>query len=339
MRNLNLDQLRALMEVVELGSFTAAAQRLNPTQPAISLQIRELENRCGVDLVERVGKRAYATPAGRELIEYGMRIMAEADHALAVVRRHKEGVPGRVHIGTGPTALAYLLPPVLRQLRATHPEIKLIVTTGTTHGICERLLSNAIDLGFTALPIEERDFEATPVRTDPMVAILPTTDADIPDKLTPPDVASRTLILEYQRVAHIQLSRAWLQAGSVAVQPAMEFDSIEAIKSAVSAGLGMSIVPGPAMTHGPTVNSVTVRPLDPPLLRTLGLVQRRNRLLDPALKVVREAILTLSDAGQEPPQAEAPVKQVAAEDGVADGGLVTQPSRRRTRQPARRSAR
>jgi DNA-binding transcriptional LysR family regulator len=293
MRNLNLDQLRSLIQVVELGSFTEAAKRLHLTQPAISQQIRELENRCGLQLVERVGKRAFATPAGRELIVRGRRIMADAEHALAAVRRHKEGTAGRVHIGTGPTALVYLLPPALRKLRDAHPDIEIIVTSGTTHSISEGLLSNVIDIGFTALPVEAKELDVVPVRTDPMVAILPATESDIPDKLTPAEVAGRTLILEYQRVPHRQLSRAWLEAGGAAVRPAMEFDSIEAIKSAVSAGLGMAIVPGPAMSLAPPLNSVIVRPLDPPLVRTLGLVQRRGRSETPALKLVREVIMAL----------------------------------------------
>jgi DNA-binding transcriptional LysR family regulator len=304
MRNLNLDQLRSLIEVVELGSFTAAAKRLNLTQPAISQQIRELENRCGLELVERIGKRAFATPAGRELITHGRRIMADAEHALAALHRHKEGIAGRVHLGTGPTALVYLLPHVLRKVREEHPDIEIVVTTGTTHSISEALLSSQLELGFTALPIESDELDAVPVRTDPMVAILPGTEPHIPSKVTPADVAQRTLILEYQRVPHRQLSRAWLQAGGVEVRPAMEFDGIEAIKSAVSAGLGMAIVPGPAVTEGPPLNSIVVRPLDPPLVRTLGLVMRRGRAEPPALRIVREAIMTLrcGDEVQRQPQ-------------------------------------
>ena len=298
MRNLNLDQLRSLMEVVELGSFTAAAKRLHLTPPAISQQIRELEHRCGLQLVERIGRRAFATPAGRELIVHGRRIMADAEHALAAVRQHKKGTAGRVHTGAGPTALVYLLPPALRKLREEYPDIEIVVTSRTTQRISEGLLSNIVDIGFTALPVEADGLDVVPVRTDPMVAILPATEPAIPDRLTPADVARRTLILEYQRVPHRNLSRAWLQAGGVPVRPALEFDSIEAIKNAVSAGLGMAIVPGPAMSHAPPLNSVLVRPLDPPLMRALGIVQRRGRAETPALKLVREAIMALqSDAG------------------------------------------
>ena len=301
MRNLSLDQLRTLIEVVALGSFTEAAKRLHLTQPAISQQIRELENRCGLQLVERIGKRAFATPAGSELIMHGGRIMAEVDHALAAVRHHKVGTAGRVRIGAGPTALAFLLPPVLQNLRDAYPDIEITVTTGTTHSISQALLSNEIDLGLTALPVEAAVLDAMPVRTDPMVAILPASDDTIPAKVTPADVAQRTLILEYQRVPHRQLSRAWLQAGGVGAKPVLEFDNIEAIKNAVAAGLGMSIVPGPAMSRGPPLNSVVVRPLDPPLVRTLGLVQRRGRAQPPAFVIVREAILTLrsDDVGGE----------------------------------------
>ena len=293
MRNLNLDQLRSLIEVTERGSFTEAAKVLHLTQPAISQHVRELEVRCGLPLIERVGKRAMATPAGLELAMHGRRLIADAEHALGAVRQHLEGTTGRVHIGAGPTAQNYLLPPALRQLRQDHPGISIVVTAGTTHSIAEGLLSNVLDLGFTALPVENDALEVTPVRRDPMVAILPATDEPVPESISPADFVGHPLVLEYQRVAHRHLSRAWLEAGGVPVRPALEFDSIEAIKGAVSAGLGMAIVPGPAMTLAPAMNNVVVRPLDPPLFRTLGLVARPGRVETAALRLVREAILAL----------------------------------------------
>ena len=91
MRSLNPDHLRALTEVVAQGSFTRAAKRLNLAQPTVSLQIRELEMRLGVRLVDRMGKRAFATAAGRELIEHAQRIAHESERLLAAMRRHRDG--------------------------------------------------------------------------------------------------------------------------------------------------------------------------------------------------------------------------------------------------------
>jgi DNA-binding transcriptional LysR family regulator len=289
-----------LVAVIEHGSFTEAAKRLHLSQPAISQQIRELEIRCGTPLIERVGKRAIATSAGHELISRGRRIMADAEHALAAVRHHHVGSAGRVHVGAGPTALAYLLPPILRNIREEYPDIEIIATTGTTHSISEALLRNEIDLGVTALPVGSKELVAVAIRTDPMVAILPSSESNIPEAVTPEYVAGRKLILEYQRVPHQQLSRAWLRAGGIEPRPAMEFDSIEAIKSAVAAQLGMAIIPGPAISRGPLVNNIIARPLEPPLKRTLGLVERHGRSNPAALRIVREAIMALrSEEGAE----------------------------------------
>jgi DNA-binding transcriptional LysR family regulator len=293
MRSLNLDQLRTLATVVKFGSFSAAARHLNLSQPAVSVQIRELEERVGLRLIDRVGKQVRATAPGRDLIAHGERIMAEADCALAAMRGYREGQAGRVHLGTGPTALAYILPPVLQKLREEHPDIELVVTTGTTQTITERMLENVVDLGLTAIPVDQDKFDVIPVRNDDMVAIFSAAEEDIPLVVTPASLAGRPLILEYHHVNQNRLSRGWLQAGGVAVRPALQFDDIEAIKNAVAAGLGVAIVPSPALNHGPPLNSILARPLDPPLTRTLGLIQRRDKYDDPALRLVREAILTL----------------------------------------------
>ena len=295
MRSLNLDQLRTLAAVVKFGSFSAAARHLNLTQPAVSLQIRELEQRVGLRLVDRVGKQVRATAAGGDLIAYGERIMAEADRALSAMRGYREGQAGRVHLGTGPTALAYILPPVLQKLREDHPDVELVVTTGTTQTITERMLENVIDLGFTALPVDKEKFDVIPVRDDDMVAIFSAVAEDIPPVVTPASLAGRPLILEYHHVNQNRLSRGWLQAGGVEVRPALQFDGIEAIKYAVAAGLGVAIVPSPALNAGPPLNSIVARPLDPRLTRTLGLIQRHDKYDDPALRIVREAILTAAD--------------------------------------------
>src|SRR5262249_19681614 len=125
MRSLSLDQLRALEAVVELASFTGAAKRLNLSQSAGTGRNSAREERWGVRLVERLGKKAYATAAGREVIEHARRISEQADAIAAAMRRFREGWIGRVHIGAALTALMYLLPPVLKKLRTDHPGIDL----------------------------------------------------------------------------------------------------------------------------------------------------------------------------------------------------------------------
>src|SRR5215510_16294782 len=105
MRGVNTDHLRALAEVVAQGSFTRAAKTLNLAQPTISLQIRELETRLGVRLIDRIGKRAFATAAGQDVVAHAHRLMAEAERTLATARRHREGALGRVTVGAGYTSL------------------------------------------------------------------------------------------------------------------------------------------------------------------------------------------------------------------------------------------
>src|SRR5205809_5785263 len=117
MRNINLDQLETFAAVIELGSFSAAAQRLNLTQPAVSFQIRQLERRLGLRLIERVGRRALPTVAGRELLPHIGHIDDALAAAFTAIGPYAQGVAGRVRLGTGATACIYLLPPVLRDLR------------------------------------------------------------------------------------------------------------------------------------------------------------------------------------------------------------------------------
>ena len=116
MRSLNLDQLRALLRVIELGSFSAAARQLNLTQPAVSLQIRELERRFGVRLIERLGKRAHTTAPGATLVEAARKIFHECELMDAAMRPYRDGWIGRVQIGATNTMLVHVLPPILREL-------------------------------------------------------------------------------------------------------------------------------------------------------------------------------------------------------------------------------
>ena len=289
MRGLNPDQLRTLVEVVEHGGFSAAARRLHLSQPAVSLQIRELESRLGVKLVERIGKRAFASAAGAELIQHAKVIASASDQAVSAMRRFKEGWLGRVRLAAGATALTYNLPPVLRALRDKHPDIELVVSTGSTTGVVERILENRVDIGLVTVPVDDKRLAVRRVLDDEMVAILPPGERGAGVPISAKDLARHPMIMEFRRAGTAKLVWDWLAAQEQRVRPAMEIDSIEAIAQCVSAGLGAAIVPKVAVASA----DVVVRPLRPRLWRSLGVIQRLDKPDEPALRFVREALMAL----------------------------------------------
>lgn len=295
MRSLNLDQLRALETVVGVGSFTGAARTLNLSQSAVSTQIRELEERFGLQLVERLGKRAFATAAGQEIIAQARLVAAEADALATAMRRRRDGWLGRVRLGASATALIYHLPPLLKRLTTQHPNLELVVTTGTTVGVVERILRNEIDAGIVSLPIEERTIETFPLFDEPLVAILPAGIKGIPAEATPQILGGQRLILEYARANLKLLIANWFMLDGVELRSAMELDNLEAVKEMVASGLGASIVPHSSVADPKSRRGLIVRPLKPPLIRTLAYIQRRDKPDEPAFKIVRDELLTLRD--------------------------------------------
>src|SRR5437868_72583 len=290
MRSLNLDQLRALLEVVERGSFSAAARRLNLTQPAISLQIRELERRFGVQLIERLGKQAHATVPGQALVEAARRIFHECENADAVMRRFRDGWIGHVRVGTTLSAMTYRLPSLLRRLRLDHPGVELVVTNAPTPKSVEGILQNKVDIALVNLPVEDKQLRITPLCTESMVAIFPANTPDVPVEITPDYVARQPLMVEQPSSAAHALVLGWL-AGQISSRPPMPLGTIEALKSAVASSLGMAIVPEVAVAQH--MSDFIVRPLRPSLTRTLALIEHRNKPKEPALDIVPSALLAL----------------------------------------------
>jgi DNA-binding transcriptional LysR family regulator len=259
----------------------------------VSLQIRELEARVGTPLLRRVGRQASPTSAGRELAEHARDIFETTRRALSVVKRHKDGSLGRVRIGSGNVALRYFLLPVLQRLRREYPAIELAVSTGSTPEIADRLLRNEIDLGFTGLPVDGSLFDAAYVRDMELVAIVPRRGVDLPEVVSPADIDGWPLISMPQQSNLAHIVRDWLRSGGVEPRPAMEIDNVDVIRQVVAAGLGLALVPEVALSNGEPLEGVLFRPLDPPLALRLGMIQRRNAPDDPALLIVRDAIMTL----------------------------------------------
>jgi len=282
--------LRALREIVRRSSFSRAAEALHLSQPAVSHQIRQLEGQLGVALLERMGKRVFPTAAGRLLLERGGRILDDLDAAAQHVRSLGGRVGGRVRIGTGATASIYLLPPLLRELHARHPELDLVVVTGNGDSIASDVAANELDLGVVTLPVRGRQLSIAPFCADPLVAIAPP-EWDGPRRaLTPRDLSSWPLIL-YERGGTIRrVIEAWFRRAGATPRVAMELGNSEAIKKLVEAGLGLSVTPAITVKAEVASGALCAGRLSPPLARALGIVTRRDKAMSPALDVVLSAL-------------------------------------------------
>jgi len=307
MRGFNLDHLQTFADVVRLGSFSAAAARLNLTQPAVSLQVRQLEQKLGVRLIERVGRKATATAAGRELLAHAGQIDMAVNAALETVAQHSRSVTGRVRIGIGATACIHFLPPVLAELRKRFPQLELVVNTGNAPEVLRSIEENHLDLGLVTLPpardgqvkVLSRALEITTLLNDDFVAIFDRSaapPATVASKaVTPASLQALPLIIPEPGGHTRSLIEQWFAQAGQDWKPVMELDSVEAIKRLIAAGLGCSVLPGMALSSPDARRGLIVRALKPKLTRQLALAIRRDK---PLSRGLRETVAALQRAGK-----------------------------------------
>ncbi|GKS86934.1 LysR family transcriptional regulator [Acidovorax sp. SUPP1855] len=284
------DQLQAFILVLDTGSFSVAAEQLGVTQPAVSAQVRELERKAGLRLIERVGRTVAPTAAGTTLAGHARGLLDAGMQAAAAVSSHADGVQGTVRMGTGATACLHLLPALLRQIRSSHPALHVVVTTGNTDDIVRRVELNALDLGLVTLPVASRALTVSTALTDAFVAVSAVQAPALPRTVTPKNLADKPLILFEPGTNTRQRTEAWLLSGGVRARPTMELGSIEAIKQMVSAGLGCSILPAMALRDADRT-ALQVRPLRPALSRELGIIMRQDKPLVRGMQVLVAALL------------------------------------------------
>ncbi|MPS93289.1 LysR family transcriptional regulator [Comamonas sp.] len=285
-----LTLLRSFCLVVQERSFSQAAELLQLSQPAVSLQVRQLERQLGTRLIERVGRRAVPTAAGQTLLEQLPAVTVALEGLAHAMSAHIREVNGQVRIGTGLTVCLYLLPAVLRQIRIRHPGIDIVVVTGNTDECLKRVEDNSLDLALVTLPVNRRALLATPVLHDELVAVAR------PDMLTSSDaVAARELstlpLLALQKSASTRgVVDAWLRRAGDVPHPQMELDSVEALKEMAAIGLGYAVVPRMAMQGRGARDDLVSCPLTPRLERTLAMVLRKDKPLSRPLSLVCQSI-------------------------------------------------
>ncbi len=291
---LPLGPLQALRSVARHGSFSRAARELHLTQPAVSMQIRQLERQLGLPLFERVGKRTFPTKAGELLLAHADRALRELETAVELVRELQGVVAGRLRLGTSASFSIYLLPSALHRVRARDPRTELVVVTGNAPEIARAVAGNELDVGILSLPVRERELAVSPLYRDELVAIGPP-ERRWPrgSRVTPTALAREPLILFEPGATLRRLIDNWFQrAGATPASP-MALNNTEAIKKLVETGLGFSITSWFAAKTEVRAGRLAAARLSPALVREIGIVLRRDRPRTPVLDAFLGTLETL----------------------------------------------
>lgn len=297
MREINLDRLRTLLAVADLGTFAAAAKALHLAPPTVTLHVAQLEARLGARLLHRAPAGVTATAAGILLIDKARRLLAEADELLQAVQGQIAARGGRVRLGASTGALAHLLPRALEALSAQHPEIDVQVAVMTSEEALARLAAGGLDIGIVALPQPTvRGLRVQAWRRDPVLAFVPV-DWKPPRHVTPAWLAARPLIANDRSTRLFRQTAEWFAAAGEQPRARIELNYNDAMKSLVAAGYGAALLPHEDGAPAPD-KRISMRPLRPAVSRALGIAHR-TASIDDATEVALEALLGLKTRGKD----------------------------------------
>jgi LysR family transcriptional regulator, low CO2-responsive transcriptional regulator len=294
-----LNQLRVFEAVARTGSFSRAAEALSVTQPAVTLQIRQLERDCGVRLFERIRRRPRLTDAGAVLQDYARRIFALVDEA----GRHLEGArgltSGRLRLVTGPTGSAYATD-LIAAFHRRYPGIHVALGLDTSERIVHRIVTLGDDVALVGEEQQHPTLARQPFCGDPLVVIVGPTHAWARRRtVSVRELADVPLITRETVSTTRRFLEARLGSATRRLRVAMELGSNDAIKRAVELGIGVGIVSQEVVRT--EVRTGAVRALgirERGFVHRLDLVYHRDRADSPLIAAVCEMARTLTAHGR-----------------------------------------
>ncbi|MFH5832923.1 LysR family transcriptional regulator [Halalkalibaculum sp. DA3122] len=280
--NFTLHQLQIFGMVARHKSMTEAARQLHMSQPAVSIQIKQLQESVGIPLIEIVGRRLYLTNAGERLYEVYKSITQELESFDSAVSQFQGGLKGTLSISAASTA-KYFVPYLLGEFQRRYPlvEIKLKVTN--RNEVLHHLSQNEFDLAvLTQLP-EDESIEAKPFFDNPLVMAAP---PDHPlayrEHIALEELAKQTFIYRELGSGTRMVMEQYLRDKGINVKPAMELGTNEAVKQAIMAGIGISVISRLSMGNELSLNQISILSIDDfPILTRWHVLYNKKKKLTP----------------------------------------------------------
>ncbi|MBO9473427.1 LysR family transcriptional regulator [Shimia sp. R10_1] len=292
MINFTLRQLRYFEALAQHRHFGRAAEACAISQPALSVQIKELEESLGVPLFERTARQIRLTAFGEDMASRVRDILRGVEEIGEMARIAQSGGAGRLRLGVIPTIAPYLLPRFLRQLRVDFPDLELHVRETMTANLIEELRHGRIDAAIVALPVSEPTFEEMPLLSENFVLVRPKSEEDAPAPAPEHLERERLLLLEE---GHCFRDQALSFCGMPTARPheGLDGSSLSTLVQMVGAGLGVTLIPEMAVpVETPTAEVTVSRFKDREPARKIGLIWRKSSPLGPQLQKIGYTVQT-----------------------------------------------
>jgi DNA-binding transcriptional LysR family regulator len=238
-------QLQAFCAVVERKSFSQAAEKLGVTQPAVSLQVRALEERLGQKLLDRSGRRVEPTEAGRRLYRSAQRMLALETQLLNEVSADEGALTGTLAIGASTGPGAHLVPLLLCEFQREHPDVRVALSIADTHAVIERVAEREVELGVVGALRRHRSLVFEPLARDEIVLAVAPGHRAAGGSMSLDELREETLVVMQEgagvrQVVEEELRRAGLRPRGLPSK--LELGLQESVKSAVAAGYGVAFI-------------------------------------------------------------------------------------------------
>ncbi len=289
---MDFDQLEIFLEVARLSSFSRAAEKRFRTQPAISSQIRALEEEVGARLLDRSGGRVSVTAAGKLFFKYAEETIEHRKTILTEIAETERVPRGEIVVGANEGTCLHILPEVFAQFKRDYPSVAVSVKRSDYARILESILENAVDFGFVSLPVNDNRLEAQMIHRDYLVAITaPKHPLAAKKSVTVAEIAPYPLVLP--KLGHTRDALdALFYDHHVKPNLAMELDSSELLKRFVAAGVGVGFIARSNIEEDIRAKALVALALaDVQIRRDLALVFRKDKSLSRAARAFMDIAL------------------------------------------------